>query len=78
MATIEVSPTDYQIPTPDGMVLDLPENLPIDEAICALCDNPIGLVYDEWVDHCGNERRGPYWIATFRTDDGRYVCEECA
>lgn len=57
--------------------VDLPKDLPYDEAKCSLCGASIGFVFWEGEDSFGREQAGDTWNPTYRTMAGRLVCEDC-
>ena len=57
--------------------IDFPDDLPFDGGTCATegCDNTVGMYL--WESDDGRQA-GEVWATTFRTEDGQYICEDCA
>ena len=81
MNATELDPAEFEEYDDEGYrYLALPQGLVVDETKCATegCDNFVGLNLDTWEDGYGYERCSLAWSPTYKTDDGRYICEDCA
>lgn len=75
LAPVEVDPEEFTERDEDGYRYpNPPDELPFDDAGCAECAAPIGFVLYESED---GRQAGCEFRTTFRTHDGRYLCEDC-
>lgn len=58
--------------------LQLPDDLPYDDAKCVLCRASIGACEYEGEDGYGRPVGGIGWQGTWETEHGTFVCEDCA